>query len=193
MPRNPKLDPLFDRAKLWKDEAAALREILLGCGLTEALKWRSPCYVHEGKNVCIVQRMKDFLSLLFFGGGLLKDPDHLLEPQGPGSRVGYRMRFTSVRDVERAAGSIAAYIEEAIGIAESGRRVEMPAEVELPEELTARFADDPEYEAAFERLTPGRKRGYALHFAAAKQSKTRAARIERFRPKILAGKGYLDR
>jgi len=46
--------------------------------------------------------------------------------------------------------------------------------------------------AAFEALTPGRQRGYLLYFSAPKQSKTRVARIEKYIPQILNGKGLDD-
>ena len=71
--------------------------------------------------------------------------------------------------------------------------MEKEPELECPEELTARFGADPDFRAAFERLTPGRRRFYVVHFSGAKQSETRAARIERYREKILEGKGFHDR
>lgn len=193
MAKNPKLDKSFDKAALWRREGQKLREILLKSGLTEELKWGKPCYTYDGKNVCIVQRMKDFLALLFFKGALLEDPDKLLEVQGPNSRAGYRMRFTSVQDVTKAAKNIKAYIREAIEIEKAGLKVERSTDVDYPKELLDKFVEDPALEAAFERLTPGRKRGYAMHFSDAKQAKTRAARIDKFRPHIVAGKGVHER
>lgn len=193
MAKDPKVDRLFSNAKLWRQEADTLREILLECGLREEVKWRSPCFAQDGKNICIIQRMNDFLALLFFKGALLKDPDGILERQGPYSRVGYRMRFTSVQDVAKVAASIKAYVREAIEVEEAGLKVERATDFELTEELIRKFAEDPEFEAAFDKLTPGRQRGYVLYFSGAKQSKTRAARIEKCRPKILAGKGFQDR
>ena len=164
------------------------------CGLTEEFKWRKPCYAHGGRNICIIQPMKDFLALMFFKGALLKDPDGLLERQGPNSRAGFRMRFTSVRDVARTARSIKACVRDAIEVEKAGLKVEMKStDIEYPRELTDRLHEDPEFRAAFEGLTPGRRRFYAVHFSSAKQSKTRAARIERCRPKILDGKGFRDR
>jgi hypothetical protein len=62
----------------------------------------------------------------------------------------------------------------------------------LPEELQAKFKESAALKAAFEALTPGRQRGYIFHFSAAKQSKTRTARIEKCIPQILNGKGLTD-
>ena len=177
----------------WRQETDKLRAILRGCSLTEEWKWRTHCYAHDGRNICIIQRMKDFLALLFFKGALLKNPDGALERQGPNSQAGYRMRFTSVQDVARRANRIRACVREAIEIEKAGLRVEQATDLEYPEELIGRFDDDPDFQAAFDRLTPGRQRGYVLHFSGARQSRTRAARIEKHRRRILDGKGLHDR
>ena len=137
--------------------------------------------------------MKDFLALLFFKGALLKDPDSLLEKQGPNSRAGYRMRFNSVREIEKVAGSVKAYAREAVEVEKAGLRLEKGPDFTYPKELTDRFHEGPVFKAAFDELIPGRQRGYVLHFSSAKQSKTRAARIEKYRPRILDGKGFHDR
>jgi uncharacterized protein YdeI (YjbR/CyaY-like superfamily) len=193
MARIPEIDKSFSNAKHWVQEANALRDILLACGLTEELKWKKPCYTHAGKNICIIQRMKGFLALLFFKGALLKDRDDILEVQGPNSHAGYRIRFTSVEDVARMAKSIKAYVREAIDVEEAGLKVPSARELDLPEELIDRLDEDPDFKAAFDALTPGRQRGYLLFFCDAKQSKTRVARIEKCRHKILDGKGLHDK
>ncbi|MCB2224429.1 MAG: YdeI/OmpD-associated family protein [Actinobacteria bacterium] len=174
---------------------AALRPILLGRGLTESIKWRKPCYSHDGKNVVIVQEMKDFLALMFFEGALLTDPAGVLREQGPNSRAARRIEFTSVGDVTRLAGTVAAYVDEAIANEEAGLEVDMgaPADLVLVEELQRRLDDDPALEAAFESLTPGRRREYHLYVSGAKQSATRESRVERCVPRILDGKGLRDR
>ena len=193
MLKNPAVNESFSKATRWKPEAEQLREILLKCDLTEELKWGKPCYTHEGKNICIIQRMKDFLALLFFKGALLEDPNNVLEAQGPNSRSGYRMRFTSAQDVAKMAKNIKVYPREAIDAEKAGLQIKRAADFKIPQELKTSFIEDPDFKAAFERLTPGRRRGYALHFSAAKHSKTRAARIEKFRRHIVAGKGIHDR
>ena len=190
---NKKVDPAFRKATLWQEEAQALREVLLGCDLVEELKWGKPCYTSDGRNIVIIQRMKDFLALMFFKGALLKDPQGVLERQGPNSRSGFRMRFTSVEEVDGRADIIRAYIREAVQIEKDGKTVEKAAGPELPEELLRKFKEDPDLKTAFGRLTPGRQRGYALYFSDAKQSKTRVARIEKSRARILDGKGIHDR
>lgn len=187
------VDEYLECSEQWPKEVAALREVLLGCGLTETIKWGKPCYVHEGRNIVLVQEFKDFLALMFFKGALLNDPDGVLEAQGPNSRSARRMCFTSVDDVTASAGTIEAYVVEAIDVEESGAEVDPPPEPELAEELQARLDQDPVLRKAFESLTPGRQRGYNLYIAGAKQSKTRAARVEKHVPRILEGKGLHDR
>lgn len=192
MTANPDVDQYLERSETWPDEIAALRPVLLGCGLTEQLKWSKPCYSHDGKNIVIVQEMKDFLALMFFKGALLSDPDEVLREQGPNSRSARRMELTSVDDVRASAGTIEAYVAEAIAVEEAG--LEVPAaEVELVDELQDRLDEDPALKEAFESLTPGRQREYNLHIGAAKQSKTRVARVDRCVERILSGRGLRDR
>ncbi|RFB05025.1 YdeI/OmpD-associated family protein [Parvularcula marina] len=190
---NSGLDAAFNEATQWREEALLLRKILLEGDVREEKKWGKPCYTHDGRNIVIIQRFKDFLALLFFKGALLKDPDGLLEPQGPNSREGYRMCFRCVDEVTAAKDSIRSYLKEAIKIADAGLKVEEPGAPDLPSELIDAFDDDPDLRAAFEALTPGRQRGYCLYFSDAKQSSTRASRIEKSRDKIFAGKGIHDR
>lgn len=137
--------------------------------------------------------MADFLSFLFFKGALLKNPDDLLEPQGSHSRVGYRICFTNVEDILTAAKSIKNYVQEAIEIEKAGLKVELPNGFKYPEELIEKFEADPDYRTAFKNLSPGRQRGYIMHFSNAKQFQTCTARIERCRQKIIDGKGLLER
>lgn len=190
---NAEVDAYFRKAKTWRAEAETLREIVLACGLSEELKWRQPCYTFEGKNIVIIQRMKDFVALAFFKGALLLDAKRVLESPGKHSQAGRRIPFTSVRDVVRMRPVLKAYIREAVQVEKSGRKVRKTTDVVLPEELKARLREDPAFRAAFEALTPGRQRGYGLYFSSAKQSSTRIARIEKYAPKILAGKGFFDR
>lgn len=177
----------------WLEETALLRKILLECELEEEIKWNKPCFTHQGRNICIIQNMNDFLALLFFKGVLLNDPEELLEVQGPNSRSDYRMRFTSPQEVLAMTRWIKSFVEQSIKNEKAGRKVELPTHLDYPWELLERFKSDPELKGAFDRLTPGRKRGYILYFSQAKQSTTRARRIAKCRSRIIVGKGMLDR
>ena len=190
---NPKVDAYIGRSEKWPDEMAALRPILLKSGLSEDIKWGKPCFSHDGANIVIMQEMKDFLALMFFKGALMNDPSGVLEEQGPNSRSALRMCFRSVADVKRLAKSVKAYIAEAIEVATAGLEVGPAPEVVFVAELQQRLDQDKRFRTAFEALTPGRQREYNLHIGEAKQATTRASRVEKCIPKILAGKGFRDR
>ncbi len=193
MAGNSQVDSYIEASTKWPGEMAALRPILLGCGLTEEIKWGQPCYSHDNKNIVILQEMNDFLALMFFKGALLDDPVNALEDQGPNSRSARRMRFTSVEQVTQLGETVAAYIDEAVAVEEAGLTVGPPPELSLVEELQNRFDGDRALKAAFEALTPGRQREYNLYFSSAKQARTRETRIDKYRQKILDGKGFRDR
>lgn len=192
---NPKVDAYIRRAKRWRAETEALREILLDCGLTEELKWGKPCYVFEKSNVAIIQGFKEHCALMFFKGVLLDDPHGLLVEQGENTRAALRVEFTEPGQIAKRKKKLQALIRSAIQVEKAGLKVDFESkrELELPTELTDAFDEDPKLKKAFEMLTPGRQRGYILHFSAAKQSKTRAARIERCTERIFEGKGWNER
>ena len=189
---NPKVDAYIARSQKWPEEMTELRPILLGCGLTEEIKWGKPCFSHEGRNIAILQEMNDFLALMFFKGALLDDPRGVLEEQGPNSRSARRIRFTSVDDVTRLADTVTEYIQDAIDVEDAGLEVGPAPEPVLAVELRHRLEHDPELKAAFEALTPGRRREYNMYFSAAKQAATRENRIDKYAQKILDGKGFRD-
>ena len=187
------VDEYIARSEQWPEEMAALRPTLLGCGLTEEIKWGKPCYTHDGSNIVILQEMKEFLAMMFFKGALLSDPDGVLEEQGPNSRSARRIPFTSVDEVHRRADTVKAYLGEAIDVELKGLTISPAPELVLVDEFQQRLDEDSALEAAFEALTPGRRREYNLYFSAAKQAKTRVARIEKHAQRILDGKGLRDR
>lgn len=178
----------------WKAEIAEMRRVLSGLPMKEERKWGKPTYTVDGKNVVIMQGFKEYFGLGFFQGALLKDPKKVLVQLGQ-VHAGRVMKFTSATDIMAKAATIKAYVREAIAVEKDGLRMEpkKTADFPVPEELTQRFRKDPRFKRAFEALTPGRQRSYLYHFAAAKQSATRAARIEKAMPAIFEGRGFLER
>lgn len=189
---DPKVDAFVSRTKTWRGEIQKLRSILLDLGLDEGLKWGKPCFMFEGKNIAIIQPFKAHCALMFFKGALLEDTHGLLRSQGENTQSALRLEFTSEAQVTKKV--LKSYVTQAIAVEKEGREVEFKAkdELELPEELTQILKKDRKLAKAFEALTPGRRRGYVLHFSSAKQSRTRTARIEKSIPKILAGKGLQE-
>jgi uncharacterized protein YdeI (YjbR/CyaY-like superfamily) len=178
----------------WKAEIAAMRRVLAGLGMTEERKWGKPTYTVDGKNIVILQDFKEYFALGFFQGALLKDPKKLLVHLGQ-VQAGRVMKFTSAKEITAKAATIKSYVREAIAIEKAGLRTtpKKTSDFPVPEELSERFKRDPRFKRAFEALTPGRQRGYLYHFAAAKQSATRASRIEKAMPAIFEGRGFLER
>lgn len=191
--RNPRVDAFVSRAQAWRGEIEKLRSILLDCGLEEELKWGKPCFSLEGKNVAIIQPFKAHCALMFFKGALLQDAHGLLRSQGENTQSAMRLEFTSEAEIKKSV--VKSYVKQAIAVEEAGVSVDFKAkrELELPEELTQMLQKDRKLAKAFHSLTPGRQRGYVLHFTGAKRSDTRTARIEKCIPKILAGVGINDR
>ncbi|MBO6587338.1 MAG: YdeI/OmpD-associated family protein [Gracilimonas sp.] len=177
----------------WQEELKQLRLIILESGLTEEVKWSVPCYTYEGSNVLILSAFKNYCSVSFFKGSLLQDQNKMLVKPGKNSQAARLFKFTNVEQINESENSIKEYIREAIEIEKSGKKVKFKKNPEpFPEELQVKFDEDPVLQEAFEALTPGRQRGYIIHFSGAKQSSTRQRRIEKYIPKIMEGKGFHD-
>lgn len=177
----------------WTEELVLLRSIILQAGLIEELKWSMPCYTLNGKNILMLAAFKDYCSLSFFKGSLLKDELSLLISPGENSNAIRQFRFNDAKQIIKIKKTILQFINEAIAIEESGAKI-IPAKSknEITPELQDAFSHNPKLEIAFYKLTPGRQRGYLIYFSDAKQSATRTSRIQKYTPKILAGKGFHD-
>lgn len=188
---NPKVDFYFTKDRKWQQEIERLRKIVLDCGLTEELKWGVPCYSHNNKNIVLIHVFKEYCALLFFKGALLNDADGILIQQTKNTQATRQIRFTDRKEILAMAASLKAYIFEAIEVERSGLNVKFKktSEYEVPDEFKLKLKAMPALKTAFDGLTPGRKRAYILYFSAAKQSKTRAARIEKCMQQIFDGKG----
>jgi uncharacterized protein YdeI (YjbR/CyaY-like superfamily) len=191
---NPKVDWFFTKEKKWKKEYATLRTICLGSGLTEELKWGCPCYTLNKKNVVLIHGFKEYCALLFHKGVLLSDPKNILIQQTENVQSARQVRFANLKEIEKLKTTLKSYIKEAIEVEKSGLKVDLKktAEFNMPEEFQKKLNEDRTLETAFYELTPGRQRAYLLYFSSAKQSKTREARIEKYTPNILEGKGLDD-
>lgn len=191
---NPKADFFFDEPGQWQKEFEKLRTILLDTGLEEEVKWGCPCYTYHGKNIILIHGFKEYCALLLFKGALLKDTDNILTQQTENVQAARQIRFTGLQEINDWEKVIKTYVYEAVEVEKSGIQVKMKEtrEFEMPEEFQHKLNENPELQEAFEALTPGRQRAYLLHFSSAKQPKTREARIEKYIPQILKGKGLND-
>ncbi len=188
---NAQVDAFMRKAPKWRKEFEELRRILLACELTEELKWRAPCYTFQNSNVAIIQGFKEYSALLFFKGALLKDPNGILIKHGEHQQAARQIRFTNACEITGMEGVLKAYVRETIEVEKAGLKVKYKktSEFKMPEEFQRKLDAIPSLKAAFEALTPGRQRAYLLYFSAAKQPKTREARVAKCMPRILKGKG----
>jgi uncharacterized protein YdeI (YjbR/CyaY-like superfamily) len=191
---NPKVDAFFANAKKWREEMKKLRTILLDSELTEEFKWGGPCYTFQGKNVIIINELKESCAFAFFKGALLKDVHGVLTRPGQHTQSTRWIKFTSVREIAEMKSVLKAYILEAIEVEKSGLKLKLrkTSDLKFPEELQTMLDEFPDFKTAFDQLTPGRQRAYIYHFSAPKQSKTRESRVQKYMPQILKGKGLLD-
>ncbi len=190
---NSQVEKYFKQLEKWVNELLLLRDIIMTCGLEEEFKWKHPCFTLNGKNVVLIHVFKDYCGLMFFKGILLKDEKKLLHTV-KNIQSERQLRFTSLAEINESHDLIKAYIFEAIDIEQKRLKVKLKdvSEYDVPEELKQKFIESPDFKTAFGNLTPGRQKGYLLHFAQAKQSSTRIVRIEKYIERIMMGKGIRD-
>ena len=187
-------DDWFEQADPWGGALADLRALLRSCGLEETVKWRQPCYTDEGRNIALLSADARGPVVSFFLGALLSDPAGVLEQPGPHTRSARTLRAPDPDAVARHAPALRAFVAEAVALARAGRAVPPPDPdaLVLVDALQDALAADLAFAEAFAALTPGRRRAYNLIVGQAKRPATRAARVEKYRDRIHAGKGPHD-
>ncbi|TGL41378.1 YdeI/OmpD-associated family protein [Leptospira perdikensis] len=187
-------DSFFKGTKTWKKEFEILRSIAIESKLVEEIKWGQPCYTDKGQNIFLLHGFKEYCAILFFKGALLKDPKKILIQQSKNVQSARQIRFQNTSEITKLKSTIKSLIKEAVQIEQSGKKVVLKktSEYEVPEEFLRRLENNPNLQTAFSGLTPGRQRGYLLHFSGAKRSETREERIDKQVSNILKGKGLND-
>lgn len=171
-----------------------LRRICLDMGLSEHVKWAHPTYMHADRNIALFGAFRNDFRMSFMNAALLKDAEGVLKANGPNSQTPSVMYFTTSAQVGEMEPVIRDFLKQLMEHAEAGTKPpKVHREIDMPEELVEALDADPELAEAFHNLTPGRQKSYMFNLNQAKQSATRFARIEKFRDKILAGKGALER
>jgi uncharacterized protein YdeI (YjbR/CyaY-like superfamily) len=191
---NPSVNWFFDKKTIWQDAYQELRELVLSVNLTEELKWGCPCYTYNKNNVVLIHGFKDYCALLFMKGVAMDDPKNLLVQQTENVQSARQLRFANIGEIKKLKATVKLYLKNAIEVEKSGVKVELKktAEYKIPEEFQLALNEMAELKTAFDKLTPGRQKGYLLYFSSAQQSKTRNDRVEKYIPKILSGKGLED-
>ncbi len=178
----------------WASEIERLRKILLSTGLTETIKWGAPCYMHKGKNVVGIGAFKSYFGLWFHQGALLADDAGvLINAQEGKTRALRQWRMTSRKDIK--ATVIKRYVRESVANVDGGKEIKAKRSkpIDVPRELQNAMRRSKGATAAFRELRPGLQREYAEYVANAKREDTKARRIEKILPMIVAGKGLNDR
>ena len=204
----------------WDRELALLRSWILETGLVEECKWGVPCYTQNGRNLVMLSALKDACVLSFLEGASLKDATGLLEKPGPNSVRDRVIRLRSWEALQEGEVVVKELLQQHINGSPSAQGGSPSAQgvqsrktkgspkkeshspekgsgstegtPDYPLELQTFMQAHPDFAQAFEALTPGRRRGYLLHFSGAAQSTTRLRRIETSRPKVMAGKGMQE-
>ncbi|MBI1780354.1 MAG: YdeI/OmpD-associated family protein [Sphingobacteriales bacterium] len=191
---NPEVDFFFDKEEKWKKEFQQLRKIILDCGLNEELKWGQACYTLNKTNIVLIHGFKEYCAVLFFKGALLKNADGILIQPTVNVQSARQARFTNVKEITKQEKILKAYIYEAIEAERAGLKVKLKktSDYKIPEEFQKKLQKNKALKAAFDKLTPGRQRGYLFYFSQPKQSKTREDRVEKYVKHIISGKGLND-
>jgi uncharacterized protein YdeI (YjbR/CyaY-like superfamily) len=178
----------------FSDALNMLRNIINSTELEETIKWSSPVYVLDGKNVVGLGAFKNHFGIWFFNGVFLKDENNLLEQAQEKTKGLRQMRFQSIEDIDKNA--VLAYVKEAINNQKLGKEIkpEMKGKkVNIPKELQIVFDNNKNFQKAFNALTPGKQREYCEHIDSAKQEKTKLSRLEKIKPMIEKGIGLHDK
>jgi len=194
MQKTASVDEYLARHSQWRETLNTLREILNSTELEETVKWGMPTYVLGGKNVAGLAAFKNHAALWFMQGALLADKaGRLVNAQQGRTKAQRQWRFGHGDRVDRVL--VRQYVKEAIANQKAGRRVKlMPAKAsKLPAELSAVMKAQPALAAAFKQLAAYKRREYAEYIREAKKESTRASRLTKIIPTILAGKSLNDR
>ena len=116
MPDNPAIDEWITALEpRLQPLAQALRQLIVEADpdLTEAIKWSNPVYEKHGK-VCYLAATQTYVSLGFFNGTALTDPERRMEGTGK------KMRHAKVRSLEDIpAPLVISWVREAVQLLEA--------------------------------------------------------------------------
>ena len=188
------VDSYISKNASWKDMLVLLRGVLLNLGLEETIKWRSPVYMYQGKNIVGLGAFKNYVGLWFFQGATLKDASKFLINAQEGKTTAMRQwRFSSINEIH--ASYVIAYVQEAIQNQHEGKVILPKKNVKpllIPKELAKILQDDAQLLKHFEELSMFQKREFCAYISEAKRDSTKLARISKIVPMILEGKGLND-
>lgn len=178
----------------WRSVLERVRAVMKASELEETVKWGAPCYTLNGKNLVGLVAFKDFVSIWFHQGALLRDEHGVLVNAQEGRTKAMRQwRVRSEDEIDETI--LRDYVRETIENQRQGREIKVDRNkpLQIPDELAAAMEDDPDILNRFEALSPGKRREYAEYIAEAKRAETKVKRLEKIVPMILAGHGLHDK
>jgi uncharacterized protein YdeI (YjbR/CyaY-like superfamily) len=177
---NPKVDAYIEKkGQPWQEPILkSLRQSILGCGLTEEIKWGGPAYTHHG-NVVGIGAFKKHVALWFFEGETLKDEQKVLMNAQEEKTSGMRQwPFEEGDTVNQEL--VGAYVSEAALNMEKGVKApKKKIEVVVPDLLQDALDGDSKIKTYFDSLAPSHRRGFAEHISEAKREETKLRRLEK--------------
>ena len=194
MEKNNSVDGYILKKDKWQNELKLLRRLLNATELEETVKWGSPCYTINGKNVVSVGAFKEFVALWFFQGALLKDKDKVLINAQEGTTKALRQwRFFAVDEIHPQ--QVQKYVKEAIENQKLGREIlpQRKKSLVIPSHLSEALRGNSKLKTCFDQFTTGKQREFADYIASAKRIKTRKNRLQKIIPMILRKEGLNDR
>jgi uncharacterized protein YdeI (YjbR/CyaY-like superfamily) len=179
----------------WTNALTLLRSVINSTEMEETLKWSSPVYTVNGKNVVGLGAFKHHFGIWFFNGVFLKDEKQLLVNAQEGKTKALRqMRFTSIENIDKNV--VLAYVKEAIDNQKLGKEIKADRtkkETIIPIELKQEFSKNATLNSIFNNLTPYKQREYCEYIVTAKREATKTSRLEKIKPMILQGVGLHDK
>lgn len=184
-----------DYSHLWKEEYEQVIALLRQTELEETVKWGTPVFTFNKKNVAGLAGFKEHFALWFYDGVYLEDqPKRLVNASEGKTKALRQLRFTKDEGIDEKL--VLYYLKQAVENAKKGiaHTPERNAQaVDIPTLLQDEFARDAVLKQSFMALTPFKRKEYAEYLSDAKQEKTRLSRLEKIKPMILSGKGLNDR
>lgn len=188
------VDEYILKNEKWSELLQKLRRIILSTGLQETVKWRSPVYTVNNKNVVGIGAFKSYAGIWFFHGALLKDTQgKLINAQERRTIAMRQWCFQSAGEIDQKL--VKAYVVEAVQNQKKGKAIKPVRNKPLiiPDELITSFKENPAVEKCFDRFTLSQKREYAEYIIEAKKRETKIKRIVKIIPMIVEGKGLNDK
>jgi uncharacterized protein YdeI (YjbR/CyaY-like superfamily) len=184
----------LDKNPNWNKILVPLRNIMLETGLKETIKWNMPVYTYKNKNLIGLVALKNYVSLWFFEGVLLKDKKNILvSAKGNNTKAQRQWRFTKVSEINK--NQINNFAQQAVLLVNQGVKVPMAKKKPLviPVELQEKFKDNKKLKDLFESHSLTNKREFCEYIIQAKKEATKIRRLEKIIPMILANVGLNDK